>query len=194
RDGLAWARRQIAEGRYATARSRLARLSAWWPRRGEVEYLLGVCEAALGRPEDALAAWGRVPVGSPPAGAAGLAGGRTLQGVGRLTEAEAADRAAARGTAATAIEARWSLAGLLIWQGRRDEVHRLFEEIARIGPTRDRAIALRERWRLDAVIVAAEEVQPVLDRATHAAPDDDRAWLVPGCLASQYGRHAEAGR
>src|SRR5437016_1403471 len=84
RDGLAWARRQVAEGRYAPARSRLARLSAWWPRRGEVEYLLGVCEAALGRPEDALVAWGRVPAGSPPAAATALARGRTLQALGRL--------------------------------------------------------------------------------------------------------------
>src|SRR5205823_1529826 len=63
RAGLTWARRRIAEQQYAPARDRLARLSAWWPRHGEVEYLCGVCEASLGRPEAALSAWARVPSG-----------------------------------------------------------------------------------------------------------------------------------
>jgi len=194
RDGLAWARRRMEAKQYAAARDRLARLSAWCPRQGEVEYLLGVCQTSLGRPEAALAAWARVPAGSPAVAVAALAGGRTLQSLGRLTEAEAAFGMAARGGGAAGFEARWSLAQLLLWEGRLDEHRRLLEEIARIGTINDQSAALRERWRLDSVVVAAEEVQPVLDRAASAAPDDDRAWLARAHLASRYGRHAEARR
>src|SRR5579883_1910786 len=96
RDGLSWAKEQIEAKRYAPARDRLARLSAWWLRDGEVEYLLGMCEAELGRPDAALAAWARVPAGSPLAAVAALAEGRTLvRSLGRLTDAEAAYREAA---------------------------------------------------------------------------------------------------
>ena len=45
---LARADRELASGRYAPALARLERLSARWPGRAEVEYPLGVCEAALG--------------------------------------------------------------------------------------------------------------------------------------------------
>ena len=65
RAGLAWARGRMEVKQYAAARDRLARLSASWPRQGEVDYLLGECEASLGRPEAALAAWARVQPGSP---------------------------------------------------------------------------------------------------------------------------------
>jgi hypothetical protein len=78
RDGLAWAKEQIQSGHHGPARARLARLSAWWPRRPEVEYLLGVSESALGRTDAALAAWARVPASSPLAISAALARGRAL--------------------------------------------------------------------------------------------------------------------
>ncbi len=81
---------------------------------------------------------------------------------------------------------------LLLWEGRHDEGRRLLEEIARTGTIADQAAALREWWRLDSVVVAAEEVEPMLDRAASAAPDDDRVWLARAYLASRYGKHAEA--
>ncbi len=64
RDGLAWARQRMAEGEYAAARDRLARLSAWWPRDDEVVYLRGECEAKLGRQHEAFLAWEAVRTGS----------------------------------------------------------------------------------------------------------------------------------
>ena len=195
RDGLTWAKQRIEAKQYAPARERLVRLSAWWPRHGEVEYLLGVCEAKLGRPYDALAAWARVPKGSPTATTAAFAQGlMMLQSLGRLHDAELWFRAAARGHGAPAMESRWALAELLLWEGRLDEMRRLLREIGRVGQNRDRTAALRELWRLDSVIVAAEEVQPVLDRAARTSPDDDRVWLARAYLASQYGRHTEARR
>jgi hypothetical protein len=52
-------------------------------------------------------------------------------------------------------------------------MRRLLREIERIGTLRDRTAALHGLWRLDFVVVASEEIQPVLDRAEEAAPHDD---------------------
>jgi enediyne biosynthesis protein E4 len=194
RHGLAQAKQQVDSGHYGPARDRLAGLSTWWPRRAEVDYLLGECEARLGRPDAALAAWGRVPASSPLAVSANLARARALLRLqGRFIEAEAAYRAAIRsGSGPRAVEARWALAMLLLWEGRLDEVHQVLEEAWRVGQYRDRITALRELWRLDSVVVAAEEVQPLLDQAAVTSPDDDRAWLARAHLAARYGRYAEA--
>ena len=58
---LARADRELAAGRYGPALGRLERLSTRWTGRAEVEYPRGVCEAALGHVDAALAAWERVP-------------------------------------------------------------------------------------------------------------------------------------
>ncbi len=195
RDGLAWAARRMDAKQYAPARDRLAWLSTWWPQQAEVAYLLGVCEAELGHPEAALIAWGRVPSGSSRSAATDLAEGRLLvRALGRLADAEPCFRAAARGTGPAAIEARWVLAELLLWEGRLDEFRRLLREIGRVGIFGDRVAALRELWRLDAMVVAAEEVQPILDQAAKAACVNCGILLVHARLAMQYGRYAEARR
>jgi predicted Zn-dependent protease len=192
RGGIAWARQRMQAGEYAAARDRLSRLSAWCPRDGELEYLLGVCEAELKHPDAAIAAWARIPGGSQARVAAALARGRVLvRGLGQLTDAEAAFRDAARGTESVTIQARWALAELLLWEGRLDEVRRVLQDISRVAPD-DRAAALRELWRLDSVVVPAEELGPVLEQAARRAPDDDRAWLARADLSLRYGRYAEA--
>ena len=193
REGLSWSRRRIAEGRYAAARERLAWLADWCPRDDAVAYLLGDCEAKLGRPEAAVAAWGSVSSRSALADLARLAEGRVLiRSLGRLGDAERRFRSTARSRSATAMQARWALAELLLWEGRIDELRRLLREIEGIGPPTDRIAALREHWRLDSVIVAAEEVGSVLDQAERTAPDDPYVWLARAHLATQYGRLDEA--
>ena len=188
REGLAWARRRMAEGHYASARDRLAELARWWPRDDAVTYLRGACEAKLDRPDAALAALGSVRPGSPQAGPARLAEGRLLaRSFGRLGDAERAFRAAIPGGSPAAMPARWGLAELLLWEGRLDEMRRLLREIGRLGSATDRAAALREHWRLDSVVVAAEEVRPLLDLAGRNAPDDPHAELARAYLATQYG-------
>jgi enediyne biosynthesis protein E4 len=196
RDGLAWATRRMDAKQYDKARDRLARLSTWWPRNDEVAYLLGLCEAELGRPREAVAAWEQVSADSPLAPLRAITEGRALvHGLGRLKDAELLYRdAARRGTGTKAMEARWALAELLLWEGRLDEFRRLLREVVRVGTLRDRTAALRELWRLDAMVVAAEEVRPVLDQAAKTAADDDRVWLAHARLAAQYGRHDEARR
>jgi tetratricopeptide (TPR) repeat protein len=106
----------------------------------------------------------------------------------RLGDAERAFRAAVHGGGFAAMPARWALAELLLWEGRLDEMRRLLREIERSGPPDDRAVALREHWRLDSVIVAAEELGPVLDQAGRTAADDPYVWLARASLAAQYGR------
>jgi tetratricopeptide (TPR) repeat protein len=129
------------------------------------------------------------------AGAARLAEGRLLvRSLGRLGDAEGAFRAAIRCGGSAAMPARWALAELLLWEGRLDELRRLLREIEQAGTPIDRIAALREHWRLDAVIVAREEVGPVLDRADRHAPDDPHVWLARAHLATQYGDDEAAHR
>jgi tetratricopeptide (TPR) repeat protein len=196
RSGLSWARSQIEAGQYTPARDRLARLSALWPRNDDVAYLLGLCEAQLGRPQEAVAAWEQVSANSTLGPLRAITEGRTLvYSLGRLKDAELLYRdAARRGASAKAIEARWALAELLLWEGRLDEFRRLLREIGRVGTLRDRTAALRELWRLDSVVVAAEEFQPILTQAAQTAPHDNRIWLARAHLATQYGRYHEARR
>src|SRR5438067_8567117 len=63
RRGMARAQEEIAAGRWEPARRRLAALATKHPGAlgGAVDYLLGVCEATVGRGEAALAAFARVP-------------------------------------------------------------------------------------------------------------------------------------
>src|SRR6266536_3580678 len=67
---LASARREVAAGQFATARSRLERLKARQPGWNEVDYLRGACAEGEGDLVAALAAWSRIPAGSPYAGRA----------------------------------------------------------------------------------------------------------------------------
>ena len=60
RSALESAKRAIASRQTAEARRVLAWASTRWPGEGEVAYLLGACEQALGDPDAADAAWARV--------------------------------------------------------------------------------------------------------------------------------------
>ncbi len=185
RDGLLWARRRMDAKQYPVARDRLAWLSIWWPRQEDVAYLLGVCEAELGHPEAALAAWGRVPSGSPRAPERALAEGRILvRALGRLADAETCYRAAARGTSPTAIEARWALAELLLWEGRLDGDAPAAprDRPSRAAPRPDRCAPRTLAARLG-------------DRRSRGSPADprpgraDRARRRPGLAGTGVPRH-----
>src|SRR5262249_29478258 len=80
--------REIAAGRYEAALARLERLAAHRPATAEVESSLGGCAASLGRVDTALAAWARVPRGSPYAARAALERARLALDHGRLAIAE----------------------------------------------------------------------------------------------------------
>ncbi len=177
-EGVAWARQRMAEGQYAEARDRLARLAAWWPHDDEVAYLLGGCEAKLGRPDAAIAAWG--PCGRARGGRARpgsrKAGCWSVPRAGwEMPSSSSGRRRPAGEPRRCRPDGRWpsccsgkagstSCAGC---SGRSGGSAR-----PPIGTA-----ALREHWRLDSVIVAAEEVAPVL------APGRADGARRPLCLA-----------
>ena len=183
---------QMDSAQFAPARDRLAWLSAWWPRqpKSRISSACARRTRATGRGPRRL---GAVPAGSPLAALAALARGRALLDArGRFSEAETAYRAAMRGAGVRGHRGPLGprRAAALGGPARRDPpaARRDLDESA---PVDDRIAALREHWRLDSVIVAAEEVQPCLDQAARTAPDDDRVWLARAYLATRYGRYAE---
>src|SRR5947208_1759123 len=80
----------MAAGKGFEERINVLLLARRWPGDVEVEYRLGECELARGRPDDALTSWSRVPPGSPRGLDATLARGRLALKRGRFIEAERA--------------------------------------------------------------------------------------------------------
>src|SRR5579883_32861 len=88
RSVLEEAKRRLDARAPAEARRLLADAAARWPAEGEIAFLLGACEQALGRPGAAEAAWSRVPADSPFAGHAAMLHARLLLRRDRLAAAE----------------------------------------------------------------------------------------------------------
>ena len=65
RAALDQAERDMAAHRLGAAHNNLKELAARWRGHSEVEYHLGLCEQVRGQTDAALAAWSRVPAGSP---------------------------------------------------------------------------------------------------------------------------------
>ncbi len=184
------AQRDVAKGRPAAALARLARLAVRSPGNGEVQYNLGVCELALGHQERAEAAWARVPASSPYAPRAAMARARLALKVHRLAAAEPLLPAALADPGAFGKEAQETLLQLYKLQGRYDEARRLVRDgWGRYDPVG----TIQELVRLDTSNpIAIEMVQPMLQTAWRAAPDDDRIWLGWANLATRTGRLEEA--
>ena len=122
-------RRAIASGRFAEARTRLARLSSSRPGDGEVQFQLGVCESELGHEEAALEAWARVPPDSTLAGRAAVERARHELRHHRFAPAEALMSQALGDRGPHALEALETLVHLFKIQGRFEEVRRLIRAI-----------------------------------------------------------------
>jgi thioredoxin-like negative regulator of GroEL len=200
RGALARIRGEIHAGRPGHAAQHLRDLLAWKPGSDEAAYLLGTCEQARGRPQDAAAAWRQVPPDSPFAAQA-------IQGLmelevqrGRLADAEklvrdALDDPRIRGSGLTL-----ALGVVYAQQGRVEEAGRLIEEswerLERAGEASlERAIPLvRLHIRLRRDPPPVEAIRAFLDRAARRAPDDDRVWLGKAILAIRTGSYAEAAR
>jgi predicted Zn-dependent protease len=188
---LAGAEREMEVGRYAPARDRLARLASRRPGWAEAEYALGVCEAELGRPHAALAAWSRVSVDSPFARRAALPRARFLiLHRGAFAAAEDLLLTVVRDHGPDSDEARGTLARLYLWQGRLAEMRAVLREGWALSP--DRAAALRESWLLDTDALPTEAIRDAVAAAEKTTPDDDRAWLARAYLATRSGKLEEA--
>src|SRR5579864_4540577 len=195
---LGQARREIETHRFASARARLARLAAWWPRWDEVEFLLGVCEHEEGRPDAAAGAWARVSSHSPFAEKATLLRSQAAMDRGHLTEAEMILTTALEHPGPQAVELRQTLIQLLWNQARFDEVCTLIEtnwrDLCRTsGPTAEMSIAtLRGHLSLDLEMYTYDKTREGLERVSRVVQDDDRIWLALANLAIRTGRLDEA--
>jgi len=192
RSALEQAKRDLAEGRYATARLELVKLGAYWSADGEVAYELGQCEMARGRTEAAVAAWARVPANSPFAGWAAARRAKAEMSRGRLVEAEELLVKSLDFSGSHRSQARWGLVLLLREEGRFAEARRWYVE--GIDLARDPVSALRELYQLDHDPFPTEGVRQAMESAGSQAPDDDRVWLARAHLATRLGQFAEADR
>ena len=197
RAALKRAQRDLSRGDYATAAQHFAALAARWPGAAEVEYGLGECELALGHPEAALAAWSRVPPGSPLGLDVALARGRLALEHGRFTEAERAltSALAVDSAAPRAVEVRQLLIHLFVQQGRYDEALALLEmqwrDLAATRPAEALA-ALQAHVAIDLDPSPLTGLRAVLDRAAALAPGDGRVALARANLETREGRLDDA--
>ena len=190
----------MAAGKYGMAARNLENLSAWKPKSDEVDYLLGICEQAQGRYQEALATWARVTPGSPFAHRAILARMRLFYDSGRCADAEQLINDAAADPRNDGTDLRVLLVPIYSQLGRIDEAELLVE---------DRWNALNETgegaWEkainlvllhieLGLKTTPVENLRPYLDRAVRGAPDDDRVWLGHANLAIRTGLYDEAKR
>ena len=195
---LAEARRAMDLGEYVKAVPLLTWLAAHHLGTGEAAFRLGDCEAALGHPDAALAAWALVPERSALAGPAGLRRGQLAISHGRFTCAEDGLAAAVQGSGPTSAEARALLMRVLWRQGRFDEVATLIEtqwfQLERTGRlSRPEAVDLhRGHLSLDLEIFPFDEVAADLRRAAELAPGDDRVTLARARWAILAGRLDDA--
>jgi enediyne biosynthesis protein E4 len=191
RASLKQAKARLDSGSTYEARRLLAESAARWPAEGEVTFLLGACEQALGRPDAAEAAWSRVPADSPFAGHAAMLRVRLLLKRDRFAAAEELLPTALRASGQHAIEAREMLVVLFKLEGRFGEVRSLVQEGWDSYP--DRIGLLRQLANLDSINpVPIEKIWPALERAAEVSPDDDRIWLGRANVAIRTGEFAKA--
>jgi len=191
RANLEQAKARIASGAPGEARRLLVESAARWPREGELKFLLGACEQALGRPNAAEAVWSRVAADSPFAPHAAMLRVRLLIKRDRFAAAEELLPEALRASGEHAIEARETLVRLFKLEGRFAEVRSLVQEGWDSYP--DRFGLLRQLANLDSINpFPVEKIRPALEKAAVHSPDDDRIWLGRANLAVRTGEFAKA--
>jgi tetratricopeptide (TPR) repeat protein len=189
---LSAARQDIAARRFDLAQKRLSVLASRRPSWDEAAYALGVCEASLGRVDEALRSFGRVSAESRLAPVATLDRARLALEHGRLSLAEdelgrIVDRKDEIGDQAERL-----MEQVLLFSGRSGEIGPLFERRWRSG--HDPVGTLRAHWLLDAEPLPVSAISERLNQFEQEAPDDDRIWLGRANLALHAGQLDEADR
>ena len=192
--------KEMAAGKFGAAARNLEKLLTWNANSDEAAYLLGICEQARGRKDEAATAWARVAPGSAFAHRAILARMRLLYDDGQCARAEQLINDAADDPRNDKTDLRVLLVPIFAQLGRIDEAQRL----------------LRERWHalnsagegaseqaLNLVLLhielrlkpnPVENVRAYLGKAGNLAPDDDRVWLGQANLAIRAGNYDLARR
>src|SRR5262245_16651177 len=185
---LGGVQRAMAAGRWAAARKDLTDLAGRWPGRGEVLFLLGRCEEALGKPERALAAWVRIPARDESYARAAEWRGSVLINLGRYAPAESCLlQAVEQAPAADRYHPLRALARLLRLEGRYAEVSEVL--MAAWAGAPDPSELLEDLWQNDTEPVPVDAWKVFLDKAD---PADDRVRLGRARYAIVTGRFGEA--
>jgi tetratricopeptide (TPR) repeat protein len=192
---------EIKAGRYAIACRDLDKLLSWSAdANGGLVYLLGSCELARGRKQEAAEAWKRVVPGSEFSERAIRGRMRLLQDSGQFSAAERLilDASEDRRNDRAAVLAE--LVPLFTELGRIDEAERFIEDRWERWNTLgegafDPAIKML-RVHIDLTLKPApvETIRTALDRAARLAPEDDRVLLGRAYLAIRTGAYDEAQR
>jgi tetratricopeptide (TPR) repeat protein len=187
---LAEARREVASKQFRQAGSRLRVLSASVPGRDEVDFLIGVCEAAENDEVAAIEAWGRIPPTSRFAARGAIGRARLALPLGRFAVAETL--APAFDDPKLGTEARQTCAFIMKVEGRTVEARQIIEDT--VSPRSGAVVSLREIWRLDHRPLDVTLSRDELTRAGARSPDDDRVWLGRANLAVWEGKLDESAR
>jgi len=200
RKAMAEIEEQIENGRHGTASRNLTDFLARHPGSDEALYLLGVCEAALGRPGPADRAWTRIPLDSSFAPRAIFGRMQLEMEGGRFAAAEKIIKDALDDPRIDAASLPILLGPLFCYQVRLVETLRLIESrwdhLDDTGEGASEAALNLARSYIDLreKPVPDEVIRSVLDQASSLAPDDDRVWLGKANLAIRSGAYEEAAR
>jgi enediyne biosynthesis protein E4 len=187
RADIGQAKNDLGVGRLAYARARLRDLSARWPTDGETAYYLGRCEEDDKNIPAALAAWERVPAGSPFATRAAVRRASVLLNSGQFGKAEAILEALPRTGGPDASEVRQALELVYRFQGRMGDVRRLIVESWQGAD--DPPAILRRLFVLERAKYPSETIEKLLALSD---PEDDRAWLASANRAILSGQSGDA--
>jgi enediyne biosynthesis protein E4 len=192
---------EILAHRYAVACRNLNKLLSWRADpKGGILYLLGSCELARGRIQEAGDAWARVLPGSAFSEKAIRGRMRIFHDTGLLASAEQVINEAALDPRNDRTAVLVSLVPILSELGRVDEAEGLIEDrwehLNALGQgALEPAIKLvRQHIELTLKRTRAEIIRASLEHASKLAPDDDRVWLGRANQAIRAGELAEAGR
>lgn len=192
---------EIVAGQYAIACRNLDQLLSWKAdSTGEIAYLLGSCELARGRKQEAGKAWARVVPGSAFTERAIEGRMHLLVESGQLAAAERLvfDAAFDPGNDRTALLVL--LVPIFRELGRIDEAEHLIEDRWEYlnekgqGALEAGIKLVLQHLELGFMAEPIETIRDFLDRASQLAPDDDRVWLGRANLAIRTGDHDEAER
>jgi tetratricopeptide (TPR) repeat protein len=183
---MATARHELAHGQFRQAADRLSRLAQRSSQSGELEFLLGACERADGRPDEAIEAWSRVPETAPEAANAALGLGKLAVDQGRYADAEAYYRRAILAGSDVGDEAE-QLLGKVEWLIGRFDAYRKGLQRA-VQRSRDPIEPLKSLWSMELGNFPVEQVRTALEKAHRDHPEDDRVWLGLANLATLAGR------
>jgi enediyne biosynthesis protein E4 len=197
---LAEIKEALAANRHQTAERRLAALVAAKPEWDEALYLLGTCEQARRRLDQAAATWARIPASSAFFVRAIVRRAELLSQLGRFADAEEIIQQALLDSRIDRSPLRWFLVPMYSREGRAPEATRQIEANWELldrfadGFLEQAMRLLKTHSQLSLMGPPVEGIRTYFENAARLAPADDRAWLGLAAIATREGAFDEAKR